>query len=44
MYEITGVPETFFVDKEGTIRHVQIGPLNEQTLDGVIQQLLGESG
>jgi len=44
MYEITGVPETFFVDKEGTIRHVQIGPLNQQTMDGVIQQLLGDSG
>lgn len=44
MYEITGVPETFFVDKEGTIRHVQIGPLNQQTLDGMIQRLLGESG
>ena len=44
MYEITGVPETFIVDKEGIIRHVQIGPLNQQTLDGVIQQLLGESG
>lgn len=43
MYEITGVPETFIVDKGGTIRHVQIGPLNEQTLDGVIQKLLGES-
>ncbi len=42
MYEITGVPETFFIDKEGTIRHVQIGPLNQQTLDGVIGQLLGE--
>jgi len=41
-YEITGVPETFFVDKEGTIQHVQIGPLNQQTMDGVIQQLLGE--
>jgi cytochrome c biogenesis protein CcmG/thiol:disulfide interchange protein DsbE len=41
-YEITGVPETFFIDKEGTIQHVQIGPLNQQTMDGVIQQLLGE--
>lgn len=41
-YEITGVPETFFIDKEGTIQHVQIGPLNQQMMDGVLRQLLGE--
>jgi cytochrome c biogenesis protein CcmG/thiol:disulfide interchange protein DsbE len=41
-YEITGVPETFFIDKEGTIQHVQIGPLNQQMMDVMIQQLLGE--
>ena len=41
-YEITGVPETFFIDKEGTIQHVQIGPLNQQMMDTMIQQLLGE--
>ncbi|UCC53731.1 MAG: TlpA family protein disulfide reductase [Anaerolineaceae bacterium] len=43
-YEITGVPETFFIDKEGTIQHVQIGPLNQATMDGVIQQLLRDGG
>lgn len=42
MYEITGVPETFFIGKDGTIEHVQIGPLKQATLDGVIQQLLQE--
>jgi cytochrome c biogenesis protein CcmG/thiol:disulfide interchange protein DsbE len=41
-YEITGVPETFFIDKQGTIQHVQIGPLNQQMMDTMIQQLLGE--
>lgn len=41
-YEITGVPETFFIDKEGVIQHVQIGPLNQQMMDVMIQQLLGE--
>ena len=41
-YEITGVPETFFIGKDGTIEHVQIGPLNQATMDGVIQQLLQE--
>lgn len=41
-YEITGVPETFFIGKDGTIEHVQIGPLNQATMDGVIQKLLQE--
>jgi cytochrome c biogenesis protein CcmG, thiol:disulfide interchange protein DsbE len=42
-YEITGVPETFFIGKDGVIEHVQIGPLNAVTLDGVIQKLLHEA-
>jgi cytochrome c biogenesis protein CcmG/thiol:disulfide interchange protein DsbE len=41
-YEITGVPETFFIGKDGTIEHVQIGPLNQATMDSVIQKLLQE--
>lgn len=43
-YEITGVPETFFIDKNGVIRHVQIGPVNAQVMDGMIRQLLAEEG
>ena len=39
-YEITGVPETFFIDKEGNITHVQIVPLDQITLEGTIDQLL----
>lgn len=39
-YEITGVPETFFIDREGKISHVQIGPVNETLLTGLIDQLL----
>jgi cytochrome c biogenesis protein CcmG/thiol:disulfide interchange protein DsbE len=39
-YEITGVPETFFIDREGKIRHVQIGPVNEMMLTSLIDQLL----
>ncbi len=39
-YEITGVPETFIIDKNGEIAHVQIGPISAAMLDGVIQQLL----
>lgn len=43
-YEITGVPETFFIDKNGVIRHVQIGPVNAQVMESTIQQLLAEEG
>jgi cytochrome c biogenesis protein CcmG/thiol:disulfide interchange protein DsbE len=39
-YEITGVPETFFIDKSGVISHVQLGPVNERQLNGLIEELL----
>jgi cytochrome c biogenesis protein CcmG/thiol:disulfide interchange protein DsbE len=39
-YEITGVPETFFIDREGKISHIQIGPVSEPMLIGLIDQLL----
>lgn len=39
-YEITGVPETFFIGRDGQIAHVQIGPVSERVLDGVIGQLI----
>mgnify|MGYP001343445170 FL=1 len=41
-YEITGVPETFFIDKNGVIRHVQIGAVDQQMLDTLIPQMLAE--
>ncbi len=41
-YEITGVPETFIIDKEGVIRHVQIGAVNTAMLDQIIPQLLAQ--
>ena len=41
-YEITGVPETFIIDKNGVIRHVQIGAVNTQMLDQIIPALLAE--
>lgn len=41
-YEITGVPETFFIDKNGVVRYVQIGPVSQQMLDTLIPQLLAE--
>lgn len=43
-YEITGVPETFIIDQNGEIAHVQIGPISSATLDSVIGQLLAQGG
>ncbi len=41
-YEITGVPETFIIGPDGKIVYVHIGPIDQQTLDGVISPLLEE--
>ena len=41
-YAITGVPETFFIDKDGNIAHVQIGPINRADLYGLIAKLLAK--
>jgi cytochrome c biogenesis protein CcmG/thiol:disulfide interchange protein DsbE len=43
-YEITGVPETFFVDRQGNIAYVHIMPLDQTTLEGTIDQLLSTDG
>lgn len=39
-YQCTGVPETFFIDKDGTIQHVQIGPLSQPKLYGLLDSLV----
>lgn len=39
-YGITGVPETFFIDREGVVQYVKLGPLSEREIDGVMAQLL----
>lgn len=39
-YDITGVPETFFIDPEGKVVHIQLGPVNERMLTGLIDQML----
>lgn len=39
-YEITGVPETFIIDTDGTIVDVVIGPVNETRLRSVLAELL----
>lgn len=41
-YRITGVPETFFIDKNGVVREVIIAPLSEAQLSASIERLLKE--
>ena len=39
-YGITGVPETFFIDKDGRIAHVQIGPISRVQLYALLDKLV----
>lgn len=41
-YNIKGVPETFYVDKKGQVRGLNIGPLASPALDNKIEELLAE--
>lgn len=41
-YNIQGVPETFFVAKNGELRGVHIGPMKSPQLDEKIEELLAE--
>jgi len=41
-YAITGVPETFIIDKDGNIAHVQIGPISRAELYGLLDRLLAQ--
>ncbi len=38
-YAITGVPETFFIDRQGKIAHVQIGPIEQRDLYDLLDKL-----
>ena len=42
-YRIQGVPETFFVARDGTLRGVKIGPLKPPELEQRLEALLAES-
>lgn len=42
-YAITGVPETFFINKDGTIAHIQIGSIEKPALYGLLDKLVAES-
>jgi cytochrome c biogenesis protein CcmG/thiol:disulfide interchange protein DsbE len=41
-YRVSGVPETYIVDKTGVLAHVEIGPLAEAKLQAVLEPLLQE--
>jgi cytochrome c biogenesis protein CcmG/thiol:disulfide interchange protein DsbE len=41
-YGVYGVPETFVVDKHGTIRYKQIGPITPEALEKKIMPLIRE--
>jgi cytochrome c biogenesis protein CcmG/thiol:disulfide interchange protein DsbE len=41
-YEITGVPETFFIGRDGKVAHIQIGPVDEEIMTTVLEKLLVE--
>ena len=39
---VTGVPETFIVDKKGRVRFKQIGPISPETWEGEIKPLMAK--
>ncbi|MEW6707165.1 DsbE family thiol:disulfide interchange protein [uncultured Methylibium sp.] len=41
-YGVYGVPETYLIDKQGVIRHKQIGPITPQTLTETILPTLSK--
>lgn len=43
-YQCTGVPETFFIDQDGVIQHVQIGPITQPQLYELLDRLLAAGG
>lgn len=43
-YAISGVPETFFIDRDGNIVHVQIGPIDQATLYNLLEKLVAQPG
>ncbi|GMQ77910.1 MAG: hypothetical protein BMS9Abin02_0401 [Anaerolineae bacterium] len=43
-YGITGVPETFFINKDGEIIHHQIGAVNETMINTLVSKMLSSEG
>jgi cytochrome c biogenesis protein CcmG/thiol:disulfide interchange protein DsbE len=43
-YGVYGAPETFLIDKQGVIRHKQIGPITQEALEKTILPLIRKLG
>ena len=42
-FRIQGVPETYFLDKDGVVKHVQLGPFSStQQIYAIVESLLAE--
>lgn len=41
-YKITGIPETFFIDRDGNVANYVIGPVNSDMLHNQIAQMLAD--
>lgn len=39
-YQVTGLPRTVFVDRQGVIKHIQVGELQEVVLQGLLDRIL----
>jgi cytochrome c biogenesis protein CcmG/thiol:disulfide interchange protein DsbE len=38
-YGVRALPTTFFIDRDGVIRQIQVGPLTEATLEQLLQTI-----
>jgi cytochrome c biogenesis protein CcmG/thiol:disulfide interchange protein DsbE len=43
-YDITGVPETFFIDKNGVVEYVQLSAVNENMVRSLVDKMLAAEG
>jgi cytochrome c biogenesis protein CcmG, thiol:disulfide interchange protein DsbE len=43
-YGLTGIPETYFVDRQGQVRRKWIGPLTEEALRTFLDEILASEG
>jgi peroxiredoxin len=39
-YQVTGLPRTVFIDRQGVIRHIQVGEVQEVLLEGFLDRIL----
>ena len=44
LYRVYGLPTTFFLDRQGVINYVLVGPADQALLDRQIPEILGASG